>query len=187
MLESGPSAAGVRARDGSRTDLRHAMPGTTTQYSQAARLCAAALTLVAATAMPTHANAPPEAPHAAPSQHAASKVAPKLDRSGRKRVGKASFYSSRFNGRKMADGNRMNPHDDNAASKTLPLGTTAKVTNRENGQSAVVTIQDRGPYVPGRIVDLSPSTAQKIGITPHRGVAEVEVKPLIVPQQDASQ
>lgn len=112
---------------------------------------------------------------------APGKAAPRLDRSGTPRVGKASFYAPRFSGKKMADGRHMDPHGDNAASKTLPLGTTAKVTNRENGKSAVVTIQDRGPYVPGRIVDLSPSTAQKIGITDSKGVAPVEVKPLAVP------
>jgi rare lipoprotein A len=109
---------------------------------------------------------------------------PRLDLSGRKRVGKASFYAKRFAGRKMADGKRMDPHDDNAASKTLPLGTTAKVTNLETGQSATVTIQDRGPYVQGRIVDLSPSTAGKIGITKQEGVATVEVAPIAVPLPD---
>jgi rare lipoprotein A len=104
-----------------------------------------------------------------------------LDRSGRKRVGTASVYARRFSGRKMADGQRMDPHDDNAASKTLPLGTEAKVTNLETGKSAKVTIQDRGPYVKGRIVDLSPATAEKIGITPKEGVAKVEVAPLALP------
>lgn len=107
-----------------------------------------------------------------------------LDRSGKKRVGNASFYAKQFHGRKMADGNRMDPQDDNAASKTLPLGTKAKVTNLETGQSAEVTIQDRGPYVPGRIVDLSPSTAREIGITPKVGVAPVEVAPITVPLPD---
>jgi rare lipoprotein A len=84
----------------------------------------------------------------------------------------------------MADGHNMDPHGDNAASKTLPLGTTAKVTNLETGQSAVVTIQDRGPYVKGRIVDLSPSTAHRIGITHDGGVAKVEVAPILVPLPD---
>jgi rare lipoprotein A len=63
----------------------------------------------------------------------------------------------------------------------LPLGTTAKVTNLETGKSAVVTIQDRGPYVEGRIVDLSPATAREIGITRRQGVAKVEVAPIAVP------
>ncbi len=80
----------------------------------------------------------------------------------------------------------MKPHGSNAASKTLPLGTTAKVTNIDTGQSAVVTIQDRGPHVNGRIVDLSPSTAQKIGITQDEGVAKVEVAPIAVPMPDGS-
>lgn len=86
----------------------------------------------------------------------------------------------------MADGNTMKPQGDNAASKTLPLGTTAKVTNLETGQSAAVTIQDRGPYAKGRIVDLSPSTAQKIGIAREDGVAKVEVAPIAVPLPDGS-
>jgi rare lipoprotein A len=110
----------------------------------------------------------------------------KLDTSGKKRVGKASFYARRFAGRKMADGTRMNPKDDNAASKTLPLGTKARVTNLETGQSAVVTIQDRGPYVDGRIVDLSPATAQQIGLTTKAGLAPVEVAPIAVPLPDGS-
>lgn len=75
----------------------------------------------------------------------------------------------------------MNPHGDNAASKTLPLGTTARVTNIATGQSAVVLIQDRGPYVKGRIVDLSPATARTIGITRDEGVAKVKVAPILVP------
>ena len=60
-------------------------------------------------------------------------------------------------------------------------GTTAKVTNLETGKSAFVTIQDRGPYVDGRIVDLSPATAREIGISPRQGIAKVEVSPLAVP------
>ena len=75
----------------------------------------------------------------------------------------------------------MNPHSDNAASKTLPLGSTAKVTNLETGKSAKVTIRDRGPYVKGRILDVSPSTARKIGITKHDGVAKVKVDPIAFP------
>ncbi|MEO8653504.1 MAG: septal ring lytic transglycosylase RlpA family protein [Ramlibacter sp.] len=108
----------------------------------------------------------------------------KLDRSGRAKVGKASFYARRFAGRKMADGTPMKPHGANAASKTLPLGTVARVTNLETGQSTAVTIQDRGPYVPGRIIDLPPSKAQEIGITHKNGVAPVEVAPIVVPTPD---
>jgi rare lipoprotein A len=118
-------------------------------------------------------------------KHAVQRISPKvkapIDRSGKKRVGKASFYAHMFAGRKMADGKQMDPQHDNAASRTLPLGTTAKVTNLDTGKSAFVTIQDRGPYVDGRIVDLSPSTAQEIGISRRQGIARVEVSPLAVP------
>ena len=86
----------------------------------------------------------------------------------------------------MADGTPMRLRGNNAASKTLPLGTTAMVTNLETGKRAIVTIRDRGPYVKGRIVDLSPATAQKIGITPKQGIAKVQVKPLEVPLADGT-
>jgi rare lipoprotein A len=115
---------------------------------------------------------------------AKSKLAP--DRTGKKRVGKASFYADHFAGKTMADGTPMDPQDDNAASRTLPLGTTAKVTNLKTGQSAVVTIQDRGPYVDGRIVDLSPSTAREIGLSRREGITDVEVEPIAVPMPDGS-
>lgn len=143
----------------------------------------AAITLCAASL----ASAQPRS-NAAPSAPAASKPAPmhKLDRSGRVRVGKASFYAHKFAGRLMADGTPMDPHDDNAASKTLPLGTRARVTNLETGRSAVVTIQDRGPHVPGRILDVSPATARQLGIDREEGVARVEVAPIVVPQADGS-
>jgi rare lipoprotein A len=87
-------------------------------------------------------------------------------------------------GKKMADGTIMRPQSNSAASKTLPLGTTAKVTNLETGQTAVVTIRDRGPYIRGRIVDLSAATAKDIGIDHKNGVAKVEVAPIVVPLPD---
>jgi rare lipoprotein A len=108
------------------------------------------------------------------------------DLSGRARVGVASFYADDFFGKPMANGEPMNPRGNNAASRTLPLGTVAKVTNLETGKSAVVTIQDRGPYVKGRIVDLSPTTARKIGITPRKGLSKVVVAPVAVPLPDGS-
>lgn len=106
--------------------------------------------------------------------------------SSRYRVGKASVYARKLAGKKMADGTKMNPHSDNAASKTLPLGTTAKVTNLQTGQSAKVTIRDRGPYVRDRILDVSPSTAHQIGISEKKGTAEVKVDPIAVPKSDSS-
>ncbi|MFL6663670.1 MAG: septal ring lytic transglycosylase RlpA family protein [Rhizobacter sp.] len=106
---------------------------------------------------------------------------PRQDRSGRKQVGTASVYARRLAGRKMADGTRLDANDHVAASKTLPLGTEAKITNLETGRSTRVTIQDRGPYVKGRIVDLSPAAAADVGITHKEGIAKVEVAPITVP------
>lgn len=91
-----------------------------------------------------------------------------LDRSGKKQIGRASFYKSSYAGKKMADGTPMQLYGDNAASTTLPLGTTARVTNLENRRSAVVTIRDRGPYVKGRIVDLSPGPPRKSALPVNR-------------------
>lgn len=101
----------------------------------------------------------------------------------RTQVGKASIYADKFAHRRMANGRRMDPNAQNAASKTLPLGTRALVRNLENGKSAVVTIEDRGPHVPGRVVDLSPATAGQIGLDRRQGLAQVEVVPLDVPPQ----
>jgi rare lipoprotein A len=122
----------------------------------------------------------------APSIAPVTPARPAIDRSGDLRVGVASFYASRFAGREMADGGRMDPHGDNAASRTLPLGTKAKVTNIATGKSAVIIIEDRGPYAKGRIIDLSPSTARRIGITARLGVARVAVAPIAVPLADGS-
>jgi len=104
-----------------------------------------------------------------------------IDHSGRKQVGHASFYSMGFEGRKMAGGRRFDPNADNAASKTLPFGTTAKVTNLENGRSAIVTVEDRGPALAGRVLDVSPRVAKQLDIK-ERGVAPVVVAPIAVPQ-----
>jgi rare lipoprotein A len=131
------------------------------------------------TSQPALAEEPSRALVAAP--HGDNSDKPPADLSGRKRVGNASIYAKRFAGHKMADGERMQIEGDNAASKTLPIGTTAKVTNVETGASALVKIEDRGPHVKGRIVDLSPSTAHKIGIDSKDGVAKVTVEPIEVP------
>jgi rare lipoprotein A len=85
----------------------------------------------------------------------------------------------------MASGKTMNPHSNVAASKTLPLGTKAKVTNLENGKSDVVDIEDRGPYVKGRIIDVSPKTAEKLDLK-KEGAAPVQVKPIEVPQRQGN-
>jgi rare lipoprotein A len=81
----------------------------------------------------------------------------------------------------MADGNHMNPQANVAASKTLPFGTTAKVINLQNGKSATVRVEDRGPFVAGRVMDVTFKVAQELEMSKH-GVALVEVKPIVVPQ-----
>ena len=105
----------------------------------------------------------------------------RIDPSGRKQKGRASYYSQHFTQRKMADGQRIGPHSNIAASKSLPLGTMAKVTNLTNGKSATIKVEDRGPYVGGRIVDVSPAVADQLDLKKD-GVAPVEVKPITVPQ-----
>jgi rare lipoprotein A len=144
---------------------------------------------VALTAGVLTSSPPPRAP-AAPSAVPASTSVPaeksRLDRSGKKHKGKASYYSRKFNGRKTADGTPLDLGSNAAASKRLPLGTKARVTNLNTGQSAVVEIKDRGPFVAGRTIDLTPKTAKDIGITAAEGVAPVEVAPLEVPQRDGS-
>jgi len=122
-----------------------------------------------------------QAPSKSESQStASSSKKPKLDLSGKARKGKASYYAKKFHGRKMADGTRMDPNANIAASRTLPLGTKARVTNLENGRSEVVEIRDRGPYIDGRIVDVTPKVAEKLGMK-EDGVVAVEVKPIELP------
>lgn len=121
-----------------------------------------------------HAAAAREAP-----RHAAAHHAPLASRqsAGKKHIGKASYYSRRLAGKKMADGTRFDPASNAAASKTLPLGTKARVRNLETGKSAVVEIRDRGPHVKGRILDVTPRTAADLGMK-EDGVALVEIEPL---------
>jgi rare lipoprotein A len=146
-------------------------------------LAIAAIGMFAVTSQPVLAAGDGTAHREAPRRLKPS-AKPLLDFSGRRRIGIASFYADWFAGRKMANGAVMNPHSDNAASRTLPLGTIARVTNLKTHKTAVVSIQDRGPYVQGRIVDLSPFTARKIGITRKMGIARVRVTPIAIPRRD---
>ncbi|WP_078084352.1 septal ring lytic transglycosylase RlpA family protein [Microbulbifer mangrovi] len=88
--------------------------------------------------------------------------------------GHASWYGTKFHGRKTANGEVYNMYALSAAHKTLPLPSYAKVTNLDNGRSIIVRVNDRGPFVPGRIIDLSYTAAQKLGYI-DKGVARVEV------------
>lgn len=96
---------------------------------------------------------------------------------GRSEVGEASWYGRKHHGRRTASGERFDERALTAAHPSLPLGSRARVTNLENGRSVVVRVNDRGPYVGGRIIDLSRAAAKALGIT-EAGVARVEVEPL---------
>jgi rare lipoprotein A len=85
--------------------------------------------------------------------------------------GIASYY---WQGQQTASGARFNPNGLTAAHRTLPFGTRVRVTNQSNGRSVVVTINDRGPFIKGRIIDLSRGAAQVIGMT-GAGLARVSV------------
>ncbi|GJE28498.1 septal ring lytic transglycosylase RlpA family protein [Methylobacterium organophilum] len=78
------------------------------------------------------------------------------------RGGNASWYAS---GHRTASGERFNPNGLTAAHRTLPFGTRVRVTNRANGRSVVVTINDRGPFVRGRVIDLARGSARAIGMS----------------------
>ncbi len=90
-------------------------------------------------------------------------------------VGWASWYGKDFHGRRTASGAVYDMHQLTAAHKTLPLGTSAMVTHLDNGKSVMVTINDRGPFVRGRIIDLSYAAAQALGMA-DEGVAKVRVE-----------
>lgn len=87
-------------------------------------------------------------------------------------AGVASWYGPGFHGRKTANGERFDMNALTAAHRTLPLGTQVRVTNAHTGKSVVVRINDRGPYVGRRLIDLSKASAQAIGVS---GLAKVSI------------
>jgi rare lipoprotein A (peptidoglycan hydrolase) len=89
-------------------------------------------------------------------------------------TGMASFYGGRFHGRRTASGAVFNAGGLTAAHRSLPFGTRVRVTHMGNGRSVVVRINDRGPYVGGRIIDLSSGAAGALGMH-GQGVARVQV------------
>ncbi len=91
--------------------------------------------------------------------------------------GSASWYGPGFHGRKTANGERYNMHALTAAHRSLPFGTKVRVTNRKNGKSVVVRINDRGPYAGGRVIDLSRGAAQAVSMM-GAGVVPVNLKVL---------
>lgn len=96
---------------------------------------------------------------------------------GDKELGKASYYAKMFEGRKTANGEIFTNSELTAAHKELPLGTKVRVTNLENGRSVVVRINDRGPFIRGRIIDLTERAFDEIADR-KLGVVRVSVQVL---------
>jgi rare lipoprotein A (peptidoglycan hydrolase) len=97
-------------------------------------------------------------------------------------TGEASRYAKSFQGKKTANGEKFDQKKLTAAHPALPLGTKATVTNLENGKSVDVRINDRGPYVKGRDIDLSPSAAKALDITKN-GIAPVKIEAQLPPTE----
>lgn len=89
-------------------------------------------------------------------------------------TGIASIYA--YKGEPAANGGRVSPNALTAAHRTLPFGTRVRVTNKQNGRSVIVRINDRGPYVQGRIIDLTPASAHALGFDNVQGLAPVTVE-----------
>ncbi len=94
---------------------------------------------------------------------------------GQIQSGKASFYADKFEGAPTASGEKYKHSKLTAAHKTLPFGTKVKVTNIENDKTVEVIINDRGPWVDGRIIDLSKSAAEQLGFIT-KGITEVQIE-----------
>ncbi len=94
---------------------------------------------------------------------------------GHTESGEASFYADKFQNRKTASGERYNHSLKTAAHNKIPLGSSVKVTNKNNGKSVVVKVNDRGPFAKGRVIDLSKSAFNSIS-NPSSGVINVSIE-----------
>jgi rare lipoprotein A len=129
-----------------------------------ARVGAAALLAAAACA---HAPQPAERPTPPPEE--------RRPPGARAEVGIASYYGESFDGRRTASGARYDPRALTCAHPSAPFGTRLKVTDLDSGRSVVVTVNDRGPFAPGRVVDLSLAAARALRML-ERGLARVRVE-----------
>lgn len=100
--------------------------------------------------------------------------------------GLASWYGPRFQGRLTANGERFDMGAPTAAHQSLPFGSLLRVTNPRTGRSAVVRINDRGPYVEGRELDVSFQAATRLGLV-HGGVARLKIELLELPEHRTAQ
>ncbi len=90
-------------------------------------------------------------------------------------TGIASYYGGKFHGKRTASGEIFNKNAMTAAHRSLPFGTKVKVTNLRNGMTVLVRVNDRGPHVRGRMIDLSQAAAKKIGLS-YAGTARVKLE-----------
>jgi rare lipoprotein A len=104
-----------------------------------------------------------------------AKVSKASAKSGKVQVGTASWYGKQFHGRQTASGDTYDMFQFTAAHRTLPLGTLVKVTNLRNGKWVVVKVNDRGPYVGHRVMDVSYGAAQMMGFR-QRGLEKVKLE-----------
>ena len=91
--------------------------------------------------------------------------------------GRSSWYGPRFHGRKTASGERYNMYQLTAAHRSLPFGTLLQITNVTNDKKIIVKVNDRGPFISGRVLDLSYAAAQKLGFV-NAGTAEIKARVL---------
>jgi len=131
----------------------------------------------AAIPSPGNPTPPPSktAPKANPDADLAEPVIPSNAKPLETEIGLASWYGPPYHNRRGSNGEVYNMHAMTAAHRTFPLGSIARVTNVKTGNSALVRITDRGPFIPGRIVDLSLAAAHKVDVW-QPGVAEVKVE-----------
>jgi peptidoglycan lytic transglycosylase len=167
------------------TGARSAAAGKTVR-SFAVALTAATLAACAQSSVVTDRSAPSIASRQAPTQtrvsfnrqaavartkHAARRTVKRATAAANRSYGVASFYE---HDTQTASGEKFNPNELTAAHPTLPFGTRLRVTDVTTGRSVTVRVNDRGPYIPGRIVDVSSAAAETLGIT-ERGVTKVKL------------
>jgi rare lipoprotein A len=137
--------------------------------------CAPNTAATPAIANPLSSSAEPVVPTASqPAAIASPTGGQRVRPPGKEQLGQASYYGPGFTGRRMANGRRFDPRSASVAHRTLPFGTKVVVTHLGNGRSATATVEDRGPFVRGRIIDLSPRLAEHLGMVA-QGVAPVAV------------
>lgn len=141
------------------------------------RHCLLSIALAACTASPRYPSPPKSSPPADRSANLSEITRPgraNVSTEGAYQIGLASYYAHKFHGRQTANGEIFDMYGLSAAHRELPLGTVIRVTHMGNGRSLELRVNDRGPFIPGRILDLSLGAAQKLDMV-EAGVAEIRI------------